>query len=89
MKPCGVDDRVRDWHNLGGRVGILCADGVCVVLNLGNKVFKADVVINGGFELLVKILDVLILEQTVCGPEVSQDCECLELRETGDIFFCV
>ena len=56
-----------------GRVGILCADSVCVVFNLGDEVFEAGVGGNGGFDLLVEILDVLLLEGTVGGPEVGQD----------------
>ena len=51
----------------------MCADGVCVVFDLGEKFFKAGVGGNGGFELLVKILDVLLLEGTVGGPEVGKD----------------
>ena len=57
---------------MGGRVGILCAEGVCFVFNIGDEVFKAGVGGNGGFELLVKILDVLLFEGTVGGPEVGQ-----------------
>ena len=63
------------------------ADGICVVFNLSDEVFVAGVGKNGSFELLVEILDVLLLEQTVCGPEVSQDCERSDLGETGDIYF--
>ena len=48
-------------------------DGVCVVFDLGNKVFEAGVGGNGGFGILVGILDVLLLEGTVGGPEVGQD----------------
>ena len=51
----------------------MCADGVCVVFDLGDEVFEAGVGGNGGFELLVKILDVPFLEGTVGGPEVDQD----------------
>ena len=51
----------------------MCADGVCVVFDLGDEVFEAGVGGNGGFELLVKVLDVLLLEGTVGGPEVGQD----------------
>ena len=72
---------------MGGRVGILGADGVCVVLNLSNEVFEAGVGGNCGFELLVEILYVLLLERTVCGPEVSQNCERYNLGETGVIVF--
>ena len=57
---------------MGGRAGILCADGVCVVFDLGDKVSEAGVGGNSGFELLVEILDVLLLEGTVGGPEVGQ-----------------
>ena len=51
----------------------MCADGVFVVFDLGDKFFEAGVGGNDGFELLVEILDVLLLERTVCGPEVGQD----------------
>ena len=54
---------------------------------MSDEVFKAGVGRNSGFKLLVKILDVLLLERTVCGPEVSQDCECSDLGETGDLVF--
>ena len=63
------------------------ADGVCVVLNLIDEVFEAGVYVNCGFEGLVKILYVLLLEPTVCGPEVSQYCERSNLGETGDLVF--
>ena len=51
----------------------MCADGVCVVFDMDDEVFEAGVGGNGGFELLVEILDVLLLEGTVGGPEVGQD----------------
>ena len=54
---------------------------------MSDEVFKAGVSGNGGFEILVEILDVLFLEQTVCGPEVSQDCERSDLGEPGDLVF--
>ena len=41
---------------MGRRVGVLGADGVCVVLNLSNEVSKAGVGGNCGFERLVKVL---------------------------------
>ena len=63
------------------------ADGVCVVLNLGDEVFESGVGGNCGFKRLVEILYVLLLERTVGGPEVSQDCECSDLGETGDLVF--
>ena len=72
---------------MGGRVGILCADGVSVVFNLGDKFFEAGVGGNGSFELLVEILDFLLLEGTVGGPEVGQDLKRSDLRETGDLVF--
>ena len=59
------------------------SDGVCVVLNLSDEVFEAGVGGNCGFERLVKVLYVLLLERTVCCPEVSQNCECYNLGETG------
>ena len=52
---------------------MLSADSVCVVFDMGGEVFEAGVGGNGSFELLVKILDILLLERTVCGPEVGQD----------------
>ena len=54
---------------------------------MSNEVFGSDVCGNGSFERLVVILDVLLLEQTVCGPEVSQDCERYDLVEPGDLVF--
>ena len=63
------------------------ADGVCVLLNLSDDVFKAGLCGNCGFERLVKILYVLLLERTVCGPEVSQNCERSNLGETGVLVF--
>ena len=59
------------------------ADGVRVVLNLSNEVFKTGVGGNCGFERFVKVLYVLLLERTVCGPEVRQNCERSNLGETG------
>ena len=50
----------------------MCADGVCFVFDMGDEVFEAGVGGNGGFELLVKILDVLLFEGTVGGLEVGQ-----------------
>ena len=63
------------------------ADGVCVVLNLGDEVFEAGVGGNCGFKRLVGILYVLLLEQTAGVPEMSQDCERSDLREISDLVF--
>ena len=51
----------------------MCADGVYVVFDLGDEVFESGFVGNGGFEILVEIVDVLLLERTVGGTEVGQD----------------
>ena len=71
---------------MGGRLGVLGADGVCVVLNLSDEVFESGVGGNCGFERLVKVLFVLLLKSTVCGPEVRKNCERLNLGETGVLF---
>ena len=65
----------------------MCDDGVYVVFNLGDEVFEAGVFGNGGFERPIKIVYVFLLEKTVCGPEVSQNCERYNLGETGVIVF--
>ena len=48
-----------------------------------DEVFEAGVGENCDFERLVKVLYVLLLERTVCGPEVRQNCERSKLGETG------
>ena len=68
---------------MGGRVGVLGADGIRVVLNLSDEVFEAGVGRNCGFQRLVKVLYALLLERTVCGPEVRQNFERSNLGETG------
>ena len=52
-------------------------------VTLSDKVFKSGVGGNCGFERLVKFLYILLLERTVCGPEVRQTCERSNLGETG------